>query len=74
MAAITYGAATPAMPAARRKGVFARFYQALQEARMREAQREIARYRHLMPDELERAANRLDRRTEDGLPFVRNSE
>jgi hypothetical protein len=71
MAATTYGAALPTRRAAKRKGLFARFYQALQEARMREARREIARYRHLMPDELERAAYRLDCRSEDSLPFVR---
>ena len=72
MAMITYGAATPAAQARpRRKNVFVRFMQALQESRMRAAQREIDRYRHLLPRELEEAATRLDPRTEDGLPFIR---
>ena len=71
MAAITYGAATPSRSSAARKGWFRRFIVALQESRMRQAEREIARYRHLVPDELERAALRLDRRSEDGLPFLR---
>jgi hypothetical protein len=70
MAAITYGAATVTSPAVRRKGFFRRFFTALQESRMRQAERELSRYRHLMPEELERAAARLDRRTEDTLPFV----
>jgi hypothetical protein len=71
MAAITYDPATSATPAARRPGVFRRFMRALQESRMRQAERELSRYRHLMPEELERAAARLDRRSEDALPFVR---
>ncbi len=71
MAAITYGAATPARPAAARNGWFRRFVVALQELRIRRAERELARFRHLMPDELERAALRLDRRSEDALPFLR---
>jgi len=71
MAAVTYVAASPARPTTRRKGLLRRFFQALQESRMRQAQREIARYRNLMPEELERAANRLERKNEDALPFVR---
>jgi hypothetical protein len=72
MAMITYGAATPAAQARpRRKNVFVRFMQALHESRMRAAQREIDRYRHLLPRELEEAATQLGPRTEDGLPFIR---
>ena len=43
---------------------------AIRESRMQEAEREIGRYRHAMPEELERAAVRLDRPTEDLPPFV----
>jgi hypothetical protein len=35
--------------AASRKGLLARFYDALIEARMRQAMRELAMHRHLMP-------------------------
>jgi hypothetical protein len=43
-------AAAPAA-AASRKGLFARFYDALIEARMRQAMRELALHRHLMPED-----------------------
>ena len=36
--------------AAARKGLLARFYDALIEARMRQAMRELAIHRHLMPE------------------------
>jgi hypothetical protein len=36
--------------AASGKGLFARFYDALIEARMRQAMRELALHRHLMPE------------------------
>lgn len=36
--------------AASRKGLLARFYDALIEARMRQAMRELAMHRHLMPE------------------------
>jgi|HubBroStandDraft_6_1064221.scaffolds.fasta_scaffold189864_2 hypothetical protein len=72
MALITYGAAAPDAPAQpRRRNAFMRFLKALEESRMRAAQREIARYRHLLPQELEQAAEELGPRTEKGLPFVR---
>jgi hypothetical protein len=48
-----------------------RLFVAIAEARMREAQREIARHRHLLPNELEISGDRLISRTEDELPFVR---
>jgi len=35
---------------ASRKGLLARFYDALIEARMRQAMRELAMHRHLMPE------------------------
>ena len=70
MATITYGTATPSAAAApKRKSFFARVMDALMEARFRQAEREIARFRHLMPDELEQAGNRLSARNEDALPF-----
>jgi hypothetical protein len=48
-----------------------RLFVALMEARMRQAEREIARYRHLLPQELEIAGDRLTARNEDELPFGR---
>ena len=39
----------PAAETASQKGMFARFIDALVEARMRKAMREIERYRHLIP-------------------------
>ena len=44
--------ATPAAPkaVASRKGLLVRFYNALVEARMRQAMRELAMHRHLMPE------------------------
>jgi hypothetical protein len=39
----------PAAETAPRKGMFARFIDALAAARMRQAMREIERYRHLIP-------------------------
>ncbi len=69
MAAITYGTAAPARAA--RKSWLRRIFEVVHEARMRQAERELARYTHLMPDDLERACCRLTRRTEDSLPFIR---
>lgn len=42
----------PAAETAPQKGMFARFIDALVEARMRKAIREIERYRHLLPPHL----------------------
>jgi hypothetical protein len=44
------GKAAAPQAAASRKGILARFYDALIEARMRQAMRELALHRHLMPD------------------------
>ena len=52
-----------------RRSWLRRAFVALAEARMREAEREIARHRHLLPPELEISGNRLTRRNEDNLPF-----
>src|SRR5712691_9214599 len=48
-----------------RKGWFRRFIDTVLEARMRQALREIERHNHLMPDELERAGDKLSERNED---------
>ena len=81
MTTITYGAATatrtvPAAPvtsaaAPKRKGFFARFFEAYTQAQMRRAQREILMHRHLLPADFELAGHKLTRKNEDSLPFVR---
>ncbi len=48
-----------------KKGVFARFYNALMEARMRAAMREIRMHQHLLPDDVTRNLGTL--------PFVRGA-
>jgi len=54
-----------------RRGWLARFMTALYDSRMRSARAELARHRHLLPAELERAGDRLDARSEEQLPFGR---
>ena len=54
-----------------RRSWFARFIAALHDSRMRSARAEIARHRHLLPDEFELVGNRLTARSEDQLPFIR---
>lgn len=54
-----------------RKHWLRRFFVALAEARMRQAERELARHRNLLPAELQIAGDKLNRRNEDELPFVR---
>jgi hypothetical protein len=78
MTTITYGAATatraaPAIPAAapKRKNFLGRFYDALVRSQMRRVEREIRMYRHLLPADFERAGDKLTRKNEDSLPFVR---
>jgi hypothetical protein len=78
MTTITYGAATatrtaPAVAATapKRKNFLARFYDALIQAQMRRVEREIRIYRHLLPADFELAGNKLTRKNEDSLPFVR---
>jgi|GEM_PF-1329595 len=54
------------------KGFFARFYNALIEARMRQAMRELAMHRHLIPHDAVDAAGYKATLTSDGvLPFTR---
>ena len=57
---------------ARKRGLFARFYDALIEARMRAAMREIAMHRHLIPGDMLKTAGYEPTVTQDGtLPFTR---
>lgn len=55
----------------RRRGWLIRVFAAVQDSRMRSARAEIARHRHLLPADLERAGDALSARSEDQLPFVR---
>jgi hypothetical protein len=73
MAVIAYESAAPGAQApARRESWLMRLFNAFAEARMKQAYREIARHRHLLPQELEEAAAaRIGERTEDELPFIR---
>lgn len=78
MTAITVGnaatipAKTPVTKApAAGKGLFARVWASFIEARMRQAEREIAMHRHLLPGQLQDVGERLAPRTEKDLPFVR---
>jgi hypothetical protein len=75
MTAITYGAhariETPAKAAPAAKGLLRRFYDALIEARLAQAQRELELHRHLLPGEYEIAAEKLNSKSEDSLPFAR---
>lgn len=61
--------ATKTQPAG--EGWLGQFLAALMEARMRQAERELARHSHLLPKELELTGNRLTERNEDELPFGR---
>ena len=55
-----------------RRSWLSRVLTALEEARMRQARQVLARYQHLLPEELERAGDRLDARSEDQLSFRRD--
>ena len=55
-----------------RRRWFARFLAAWQESRMRTARQVIAQHRHLLPAEFELAGDKLDARSEDRLPFMRD--
>lgn len=76
MAAITYGTAAvgDASRATKRKagkGFWARFYDRLVEARMRQAHLEIRRHLHLLPDYVEYDGANFHYRPEK-LPFIRH--
>ena len=54
MVAVTFGGARAAAPAdtktaAKGKGFFARFFDAIADAQMKRAERELALHRHLLP-------------------------
>jgi hypothetical protein len=53
------------------KGFFVKLIELIQRSREMQAQRMLEQYRHFLPDELERAGNRLSSRNEASLPFVR---
>ncbi len=75
MVAVTYGVARVAAPAVAgaktgktSKGFFARVFDAIADSQMKRAEREIARYRHLLPHDYE--LNRdLWSPSGDKLPF-----
>ncbi len=80
MVAVTYGvvrvptAETPApagraATAARRKSWFDRFMDALIEARMQQARRELATHTHLLPYSLDERGNRLVKTGSHDMPF-----
>jgi len=72
MSAITYGVArTPAEQATSpaRKRWYRRLLEAMMEARMRQARREIAMYAHLLPYSLDERGNRLIKRGPEDVPF-----
>ncbi len=78
MTAVTYGAhpAAESKPRATKaakksKGALIRFFEAMAEARLRQAQRELALHRHLLPADYEIAGGKISERSEDSLPFVR---
>ena len=55
-----------------RRGFFARFYDALVEARMRQAMRELALHRHLIPENVLKEAGYTATVSNDGAyPFTR---
>jgi len=78
MAATTYGTHAPLYDAvarsskpANKKGFWHRFWLAVVDARMRQAEREIAMHRHLLPAEFEIAGHKVNFKNEDSLPFAR---
>ncbi len=76
MTAVTVGnaAAIPATSAkvsVAGKGLLARAWDAFIAARMRQAEREIAMHRHLLPGQFQLAGERVAPRSEKELPFAR---
>lgn len=77
MVAVTYGiarvpiakTADRAPTAAPRKSWFARVMDALIEARMAQARREIRRHIHLLPYTLDERGNRLVKTSTEDMPF-----
>jgi hypothetical protein len=80
MAAITYGSHAPAhgttaekteKTKASKPGFFHRLWDAIAQARMNQAMREIRMHSHFLPEEYELAGNKISYKNEDELPFVR---
>ncbi len=76
MVAVTYGTARVAAPAAvevktgkKSKGFFARFFAAIERAQLKRAERDLARYRHLLPLDHELRSGELVPHSQDKLPF-----
>ncbi len=61
-------AAAPAK-AAPRKGWYARWMDAMIEARMRQARREVARHMHFLPYVFDERGNRIVKTGADDMPF-----
>ena len=72
MTTFSLPASFPVARKAPTRGLFARMFDALIEARMRRAAREIAMRRHLLPENLLKGAGYEVTVTKDGsLPFAR---
>jgi hypothetical protein len=80
MTAITVGTAAVSIPvkaptaskaSTAKPGLFARVWAAFVESRMRQAEREIALHRHLLPGQFQAVGERLAPRSEKELPFSR---
>jgi hypothetical protein len=81
MAAITYGSHAPAHTAtvetksatqsAPKAGFFARVWNAMIEARMKQAMTELRLHSHLLPAEYEIAGNKITPKNEDQISFAR---
>jgi hypothetical protein len=76
MVAVTYGVARVAAPAVadtkaakKGKGFFARVFDAIAASQMRRVERDLARYRHLLPHDFTLPQDKLKSRSEDQLPF-----
>ncbi len=77
MSTVTFHLSPPLAEArtAPRKSLLKRFFDAMIEARMRQAMREIAMHRHLVPQDTVRQAGYAPTQTTDGvLPFVRTGD
>ncbi len=64
-------AKTVTTSAVAKPGLLARLWTAIIESRMRQAERQIALHRHLLPGELQDRGERLAPRSEKDLPFGR---
>jgi hypothetical protein len=74
MTAATFHARTaiPEGRTERKRGFFARLFDAMAEARMRQAMRELAMHRHLVPEDLlEKYGYTASVKDDSKLPFTR---